>query len=280
MVGEPRVQDDYSQRGVEAAHRVIVDVMQVLASFEDCIVLVGGLVPYLLMENFEERHVGSIDVDLALDAAKLSRGRYAEMLMLLINTGRYRQGDKEFQLMPEVDLDDGERTVAVNVEFLAPKEVRTEKNRPKLLENFRVLKADGCGAAFRSPLSKKLRGRMVSGAENTVTLRVASLSDFLVMKAFALKGRDKPKDAYDICFCLDFYVGGISELAKTWRVRRKKDADVSKAIEILKEKFDTVDSFGPMQLVAFHNSPNQSEREEQARRAYELVQEFLREVVN
>ncbi len=53
-------------------------------------------------------HVGSIDVDLALDAAKLGDGRYAELLKLLLDTGRYDKGDKDFQLVTTVDLGDGE----------------------------------------------------------------------------------------------------------------------------------------------------------------------------
>ncbi|MCB1086129.1 MAG: nucleotidyl transferase AbiEii/AbiGii toxin family protein [Verrucomicrobiae bacterium] len=275
MVDEPRTKDDYTPRVTEAAERVLVDVMQVLASFQDCLVLVGGWVPDLLLDDAEEPHVKSGDVDLALDVAKLNEGRYAEMLKLLLDTGRYRQGEKDFQLVTEVDLKDGEEPVVVEVEFLAPKDVKTEKNDPKLIENFRVLKADGCGAAFHSPLTKKLQGKMVSGARNTVTLQVASVPDFLVMKSFALNGRDKPKDAYDICFCLDFYKGGISELADAWRERKDGDQDVAKAIGFLEEKFETVDSFGPMQVVAFHNSPNEVTQEEQARRSYELVQSFL-----
>ena len=72
MSPEPRQRDDYSERQIEAAHRVLIDVGQVLASFADCLVVVGGWVPDLLLPEAEEPHVGSIDVDLALDAAKLS----------------------------------------------------------------------------------------------------------------------------------------------------------------------------------------------------------------
>lgn len=274
MSEEPRFANDYEPRQVTAARRVIVDVMQVLASFEDCLVLVGGWVPDLVIGDTEEPHIGSIDVDLALDAGKLDEGRYAEMLKLLLGTKRYWQGEKEFQFVTEVDLGDGEKPVVVEVEFLAPKEVKTRKKKPKLLEGFRVLKADGCAAAFHSPLSQKLKGEMVSGAANTVSLLVASVPDFLVMKAFALNGRDKPKDAYDICYCLDHYAGGISELAKVWRSRRD-DSDVLKAIEYLAVKFESVESFGPVQVVEFYNDTDPETREEQARRAYELVRQFL-----
>jgi predicted nucleotidyltransferase len=274
MNDEPRRQNEYESRQVEAARRVLIDLGQVLAAFHDCLVVVGGWVPDLLISGTEESHVGSIDVDLALDAEKLNDGRYAEMLQLLLNTRRYQLGTKAFQLITVVDLVDGELPIQVDVEFLAPKEVKLEKNRPKLLEGFRILQADGCGVAFNDPVDIKLVGQTVLGGKNTVRLRVASLPDFLVMKAFALGGRDKPKDAYDICFCLNNYPGGLEALAATWR-QRDGDKDVIRAIAILREKFETVDSFGPAQVVEFLDLADDEAYKMQARRAFELVQKLL-----
>jgi hypothetical protein len=271
---EPRQKEDYTERQIEAARRVLIDVGQVLASFSDCLVVVGGWVPDLLLPQAEEAHVGSIDVDLALDAAKLDRGRYAEMLKLLIDTKRYRQGEKEFQLAADVDLKDGDKPVQVEVEFLAPKDVKLKKNKPKLLPGFRVLQTEACGVAFNSPIEQKLTGENIRGAKNTVRWRIASLADFLVMKAHALAGRDKPKDGYDFCYCLEHFPGGREKLAAEWRGRRR-EKHVAKAIEILREKFGSVEAFGPQQLVEFHNSSNPEEQAMQARRAYELVREFL-----
>lgn len=278
MSDEPRHEEDYEPRQVAAAKRVIVDVMQVLASYEDCLVLVGGWVPDLVIGESDEAHVGSIDVDLALDATKLNQGRYAEMLKLLLGTGRYRHGELNFQFITQVDLGDGEPAVQVELDFLAPKDVKTGKNKPKLIKNFRVLKADGCAAAFHSPLTMKLSGQMAGGAKNTVSLRVASVPDFLVMKSIALANREKPKDAYDICYCLDHYQGGIRGLARAWRAQMLDGSDVAKSVEILKEKFQGVDFYGPMMVVEFHNDTDDSVREEQARRAFELVQQFLFEI--
>ena len=274
MNAEPRQKEDYSDRQIEAARRVLIDVGQVLASFTDCLVVVGGWVPDLLIPEAEESHVGSIDVDVALDAAKLNEGRYAEMLKLLIDTKRYRQGEKEFQLVTDVDLKDGDKPVQVEVEFLAPKDVKLKKNKPKLLPGFRVLQTEACGVAFNSPIEQKLTGENIRGAKNTVRWRIASLADFLVMKAHALAGRDKPKDGYDFCYCLEYFPGGREKLAAEWRERRK-EKDVAKAIEILHEKFGSVEAFGPQQLVEFHNSSNPEEQAMQARRAYELIRELL-----
>lgn len=273
-MGEPRHQSEYDSRQVEAAHRVLIDLGQVLAAFHDCLVVVGGWVPDLLIPKAEEAHVGSIDVDLALDAEKLTDGRYAELLNLLLDTRRYKPGTKPFQLLTGVDLGDGGRAIQVEVEFLAPREVKLKKNKPKLLEDFRVLQADGCGTAFNAPEEIELTGRTIQGAENTVRLRVASLPDFLVMKAHAIAGRDKPKDAYDLCYCFTYFPGGLAAVAATWK-QRGQDKDVKRAIDILREKFASVNTYGPRQVVEFLELHDRDAQEMQARRAFELVQKFL-----
>ncbi len=211
MNPEPRQETDYSRRQTMAARRVLVDVGQVLASFVDCLVVVGGWTPDLLLPDADEQHIGSIDVDIALDAAKLKDGRYAELVKLLLDTKRYRHGEKDFQLIVEVDLKDGEKPVQVEVEFLAPKEIKLKKNTPKLLTDFRVLQVEACSEAFQNPVELKITGQNVRGATNTVRLQVASLADFLVMKAHAIGGRDKPKDTYDFCYCLEPLPDGVEK---------------------------------------------------------------------
>ena len=274
MNPEPRQRDDYSDRQIEAAHRVLVDLGQVLAKFEDCLVVVGGWVPDLLLADTDEPHIGSIDVDLALDASKLNDGRYADLLKLLVDTKRYRKGAKDFQLVVTVDLKDDGKPLEVEVEFLAPKEVKLKKRTPKLLTDFRVLKADACGVAFHAPVEMPITGKSVRGAKNTVRLRVASLADFLVMKAHAIGGRDKPKDTYDLCYCLDHFPDGVAALARAWKARHR-EKDVARAVEILREKFASVDAFGPHQLVEFHSAPDAETQAMHARRAYEIVQKLL-----
>lgn len=273
MTPEPRQRADYGDRQTEAARRVLIDLGQVLGSYADCLVVVGGWVPDLLLPEAEEPHVGSIDIDLALDAAKLGDGRYAELLQLLLGTRRYRPGNKSFQLIVDVDLQDGAPPLQVEVEFLAPKQVKLTKNQPKLIKEFRVLQTEGCDVAFEAPVEQILSGPNVRGADNTVRLHVASMADFLVMKALAIGGRDKPKDSYDFCYCLDNSPEGPAGLAEIWKKQTPRRL-VARSLDILREKFATVNSFGPQQVVEFHQSANPEEQAIQARRAYELVREF------
>jgi hypothetical protein len=68
--------------------------------------------------------------------------------------------------------------------------------------------------------------------------------------------------------------GGIEAVAADWK-QRVKEKDVVKAIEILQEKFASVDAFGPHQLVEFHSARDTDTQAMQARQAYELVHKFL-----
>jgi Nucleotidyl transferase AbiEii toxin, Type IV TA system len=274
-MNEPRHHDEYGARQTEAARRVLVDLGQVLASFEDCLVLVGGWVPSLLLREAPEIHSGSIDVDLALNTVKLGDGRYARLIESLLKTRRYEKGTEAFRLFTMVDLEDGEPQIRVDVDFLKPIEPKPKKNKPKLIPGFRPLDADGCAEAFANPEILVIPGQMIKGQKNKVRFRVASIADFLVMKSYALAKRDKPKDAYDICYCLDNYPKGMKPLALIWKKRLKSNS-IQDALSIMRDKFSTPDQYGPTQVVEFYNSPNREEREMQARRAFELVQAFLK----
>jgi hypothetical protein len=143
MTTEPRTQHEYRAREIDAARRVLVDLGQVLASwFTDSIVIVGGWVPDLLLQT-EEPHIGSIDVDLALDAEKLGDGRYAEVVKLLLDTNRYEKTDKSFRLRAKVDLGDGATPVVVDVDFLKAATRLRKRKGARILPDFRPLDADG-----------------------------------------------------------------------------------------------------------------------------------------
>jgi len=57
---------DYPKNEVEACLSVLVEFMTLLGEFKDSIVLVGGWVPYFLIEERKQEHTGSLDIDAAL----------------------------------------------------------------------------------------------------------------------------------------------------------------------------------------------------------------------
>ena len=132
MSPEPRHEGDYTDRQVDAARRVLVDVGQVLASFGDAIVVVGGWVPDLLLPAATPASTSAASTSTSRSMRRSwGTGRYAELLKLLLDTGRYEKGDKDFQLVTTVDLGDDEVPVRVEVEFLAPADVRVEEEPPE-----------------------------------------------------------------------------------------------------------------------------------------------------
>lgn len=82
---------DYTAEAVEAAYSVLIELMHALGAHRENIVLIGGWVPDFLLGGTVEPHVGSIDVDLALDHRKMKEEGYRTIRELLTSMG-YKEG--------------------------------------------------------------------------------------------------------------------------------------------------------------------------------------------
>jgi hypothetical protein len=81
-------------------------------------------------------------------------------------------------------------------------------------------------------------------AADTAHVRVAGIVAFLVMKSLALAERGKPKDAYDIHFCLEQYPDGLESLAGLFLAWRG-DVLVDEALTKLAARFRSDEDDGP-----------------------------------
>lgn len=89
-----------------------------------------------------------------------------------------------------------------------------------------------------------ISGTMPDGFQNRVTVRIVRPEAFILIKAFALDERQKPKDAYDIAFVLRHYRPSLQDLAR--RIKPLLDTGLgAEAWRILQDKFHTLDSVGP-----------------------------------
>src|SRR5437762_13718468 len=115
----------YDDRTTHAVYSVLIELGQVLGAYTDRFVIVGGSVPWLLYPGAQPAHVGTLDVDLCLDAEALGDGEYATLVGLLESAG-YRRGEGQmrvFQMVRSVSLDDGE-PINVIVDFLMPRKAK------------------------------------------------------------------------------------------------------------------------------------------------------------
>lgn len=200
---EPQSAADYDDRSTQAVKSVLLEMGQILGSYKGKFVVVGGLIPWLLQNNEDMPHVGTLDIDLGLDPSALADGEYASLIESLQGRGYRQRADlKQFQLVRELPQDDGSAPIEVVVDFLMQRDVKVVKNRPPLVEDFRAQGVNGTDLAIRLAQDFKLTGNMPGGGTNTVTISVCSIPAFLAMKGFALENRLKQKDAYDIYYAI------------------------------------------------------------------------------
>jgi hypothetical protein len=74
---------------VQASRAVLIEVMNVLGLYRDRLILVGGWVPELLLPN--RGHIGSLDVDLAVDVRGIPHNQYGTILQCLLDAGYTRK---------------------------------------------------------------------------------------------------------------------------------------------------------------------------------------------
>jgi len=237
---------DYEPRTNAAVKSVLLEIGQTLGSYHGKFVVIGGTVPWLLLDNPEMPHVGSFDIDLSLDPVALADGEYASLIEALLAQG-YEQRDelRRFQLIREVPAQDDGPPISIVVDFLMPREAVLEKNTPPLVENFAVQKAWGADLAHRYYKNLVIEGIMPEGGKNRVEIAVASVPALLAMKGFALDGRLKEKDSYDIYYCIRNYPGGAEALASDCMPFLDNKEAVT-GYRHISAKFEDRDGHGPM----------------------------------
>lgn len=243
--GDPQSALEYDDRTTAAVKSVLIEVGQILGSFEGKFAVIGGAVPWLLLNNEEMPHVGSIDVDLSLDAEALGDGEYATLVEALMEHGyAQREGLRRFQLIRQVPSEDGGPPIDVIVDFLMPRHAEIVKNSPPLLANFAVQRANGADLALRFYQLVAVDGPMPGGGQNRVEIAVCSIPALLAMKGHALHGRYKQKDAYDIYYSIRNYPDGTDALAEVCRPILEL-AEGKQGYEYIAGKFESAESFGP-----------------------------------
>lgn len=242
---EPQSAAEYDDRTTFAVKSVLIEIGQILGSFRGKFAIIGGAVPWLLLANEDMPHVGTLDVDMSLDAQALGDGEYAILIGALQGHGyAQREGLRRFQLVRQVPAHDGGDAIDVVVDFLMPRDAAIIKNNPPLMSNFAVQRADGADLALRFYQMVAVAGPMPNGGTNRVEIAVCSIPALLAMKGHALAGRYKQKDAYDIYYCTRNYPGGIEALAKDC-LPLLAHRSGERGFQLIAEKFDAFDGYGP-----------------------------------
>lgn len=263
---------DYTAEAVEAARSVLIELVHLLGQYREHTVLIGGWVPELLLPGGATPHVGSMDIDLALDHRRIEETGYKMIRELLLERG-YVEGKQPFVYCR--DIERGGKTIRVLVDFLSGEYAGTGKgHRHQRVQDLMVRKVRGCDLAFDMAQEVTVAGNLPGGGLDTVNIRVASVVPFLIMKGMALDERLKEKDAWDIYFCLLHYPGGINAIADEFRPHLDHGL-IREGVEKIRKHFSSPDHIGPKFVADFEEVEDTEERARIMRDAYERVQALL-----
>jgi len=274
--------------GITAASKaVLLELMTALRAYREALVLVGGWAPSFLLAHHRRAgdpfvHVGSIDIDLAVDPSRVQEPEYATIVELLRERGYRPASDRRGGVIPH----SFERTVtspathkpyAIRVDFLTrPDAAQAGRGRTvPVQDDLLARKITGCEAAFAHQTTVTLAGALPDGGELAVPLRVADLVAMLTMKGIVLGERYREKDAYDLYALIGHYGEGPREAAAAVRPYLGEPL-VGEGVARIREAFAHREAHGPAWVAAFLANPVfRAEHERRVTDAFMTVREFL-----
>lgn len=254
-----------------------LELWTILDEFRDALTLVGGSVPPFVVEaSPEDPYVGTLDVDVVIDPFEVPEDTYRTIAERLMERG-YERGKQPFQWLRTVMVDG--RDVVVRVDLLAPiTDRRGQAHRHEEVGDVLARRTEGAELLRVQATELEVVGELPDGRSNMVVVRLATPGVLVVLKGLALGERDKPKDAYDIDYVLAHSPGGSDTVADQIGELRQADP-VKKALRILREKYETVDSYGPQSVAVYRRQALGSEEAARTQAlAYARVQQLLRSI--
>lgn len=271
--------------GVTAASKaVLLELMATLRAYREALVLVGGWVPYFLLAREQPPddpfvHVGSIDIDLAVDPAKVREPEYATIVDLLKERGFRAAADQRGAKIPH----SLERTVPspathkpypIRIDFLTPLDATTSSRHVPVQDDLMARKVRGCEAAFAYHTVFELTGVLPEGGELTVPVRMADVAAILTMKGIVVGERYREKDAYDIYALVKHYREGPRDVAAALAPHAGHPL-VRESMANIDRAFRTRDAHGPAWAASFLIHPRfDAEYQRLVTDAFMVVHEF------
>ena len=260
---------DYTLEATERCERVLVTLLGNIGPWSDHVYLAGGLAPRYLIGELPEgaaEHIGTTDVDLVVSLSVTDDDAEAyRTLENNLKSAGFEQSDPSFQWRREVD------GITVLVEFLCEtdevEEGRIFKPKQGLGSNLSAFNVLGADLAAKDYLEVPIEAeRLDGGGRSKVTVRVANLLPYLVLKINAFQDRHENKDSYDLIYCLRNYRDDPettgNELAGSPVAAEEQ---VVAALDLLQERFAEANRDGPIAYAAFLTDDADEERRDQLR---------------
>ncbi|MCK4266221.1 MAG: hypothetical protein KAX31_03000 [Thermoplasmata archaeon] len=277
-----RLSGDYSEGLTSASLSALVELAVTLKSYRDSIVLVGGWVPYFLIDEFGRgnfRHVGSIDIDLAVNPEEIDADAYASIVDMIERRGYKNRLDREgnplmFSFNKPVPSPIDHKEYIISVDFLTMASPESGRHRHRTIQpGLPARIAGGCELAFSHNIDRELSGMLPGDGEAIESIKMLDIAGCIGMKGIVLGERYKEKDAYDIYSVIGYCLNSPTAVAENIRPHLE-DQIMNDGIESIKQKFRDIHAEGPSWTANFLSLDPEVKKREQAA-AFVTVQEFL-----
>jgi hypothetical protein len=262
----------------EVSFSHLLELAIALGAYRDGLILVGGWVPYLLLQKHQPkhldfRHAGSIDIDFAVNPKRVNEERYASLLELVQEQGYQPKERTRFSFLKTVKTTDGEQDI--QVDFLGPEYGgTTAKHRHQTVQDdFFLRKARGADIVFKHSCEIDIEGTLPGRAEGKTKINIADIVGSITMKGIVLGSRFKKKDAYDLFSLVQYYKNGTESVAEEIKPY-KGNKLVQESLIAIQEKFRSQNAEGPNWVADFQEVAD-DERERLKTVAYLQIKKFL-----
>jgi hypothetical protein len=272
---------DYDEETTSRCERALLTLLGDVGPWRERIYLAGGLAPRYLIGRLPQgarAHVGTTDVDLVIGLAVADEtSETYRTLQNNLERANFQQREPSFRWARIVD------GVTVLVEFLCETD-QVEAGRifrPKgefTGSKLGAFNVRGAQLVHHDFIEREIEGeRLDAGGRSRVTLRVANVLPYLVLKIFAFQDRHENKDAYDLVFTLLNSKGGSRSSGRAAASSAvAQHSQVTEALALLDDRFKGAAWDGPSAYASFLATPeNEDEKARLRREAVATVRAFL-----
>ena len=256
MPEKPTTSGEYSAEQNQRVRATCLYLATILGDCMDDVVIIGGLVPSLLIDQDAlpagaDRHVGSMDLDIGLTLAIFEGKRYEAIAERLRRAGfSPDESDQGNPTRQRWKITEAGRKVTVD--FLIPPADDSELGGTirDIEGDFAAVITPGLRLAFLDQKKLNLSGITIKGERAQRSIWVCGPGAFVVLKALAFRNRGEYKDAYDLYYHIRNYGGGVQDVADALKPLLG-EVEVQQALKILSEDFIEHDALGPIRVADF-----------------------------
>ena len=253
MNDKPTTRDGYNGKVLLRVRSTCLHVATKLGELLEDVVIVGGLVPSLLVDQLRlppglGSHAGTMDLDLGLALTIFEEERYQALTARLKGAG----------FSPDTNIA-GRRTnqrwrntahQPTTIDFLIPQSTSVDQGGTvhHIQSDFAAFITPGLDLAFADRRRVSLSGLTLSGERATRDIWVCGPGAFTVLKALAFRSRGENKDAYDLAYVWQGV--GVESVAASLAVTQVNPC-TDQALRVIQEDFTEHDSLGPRRAAEF-----------------------------